>query len=164
MVHSRLWKVDSYSSHHWILFFTGLSPQFHILLLYDPFWLLPRICSSVFHAASSLETSWPKSRMHVLLLSSLIPQYGVYLQNTLEDNYLCLWVPVITACRVLGLRIEETATSYGGYLRIYWISSRGQPTLWFSSLGAERGANNSPPYKINLLWNVAQASDCELLL
>jgi hypothetical protein len=35
---------------------------------------------------------------------------------------------VTTAWRVLGLRIE-TASRYGGLLRIYWISSSGQPTV-----------------------------------
>jgi hypothetical protein len=29
---------------------------------------------------------------------------------------------------VLRLRMEEMATIYGGYLGMYWISSRGQPT------------------------------------
>jgi hypothetical protein len=37
--------------------------------------------------------------------------------------------PVTTAWGVLRLRIEETASRYGGQLRIYWISSRGQPTV-----------------------------------
>jgi hypothetical protein len=35
---------------------------------------------------------------------------------------------VTMAWRVLRLRMEETPFSYGGQLRIYWISSRGQPT------------------------------------
>jgi hypothetical protein len=39
-----------------------------------------------------------------------------------------MWVPVITAWRVLGLRIEETASGWGRKQRIYWISSRGQTT------------------------------------
>jgi hypothetical protein len=44
---------------------------------------------------------------------------------------------VTTAWRVLRLRMEETASSYGGKLRIYSISSGGQPT--------RDGANNSSP-------------------
>jgi hypothetical protein len=36
---------------------------------------------------------------------------------------------VTTAWRVLGLRIEDTASRYGGWLRMYWISSRGEPTV-----------------------------------
>jgi hypothetical protein len=35
---------------------------------------------------------------------------------------------VTTAWRVLRLQMEEKASRYGGQLRIYWISSRGQPT------------------------------------
>jgi hypothetical protein len=35
---------------------------------------------------------------------------------------------VTTAWRDLRLRMEEKASRYGGQLRIYWISSRGQPT------------------------------------
>jgi hypothetical protein len=31
--------------------------------------------------------------------------------------------------RVFRLRMEETASRYGGLLRIYWISSRAQPTM-----------------------------------
>jgi len=38
------------------------------------------------------------------------------------------WVPVTAAWRVVILRMEETASRYGGKLRIYWISSDGQPT------------------------------------
>jgi hypothetical protein len=34
-----------------------------------------------------------------------------------------------TAWRVLKLRMEETASRYEGQLRIYRISSRGQPTM-----------------------------------
>jgi hypothetical protein len=34
---------------------------------------------------------------------------------------------VTTACRVLGLRMEERAARYGRLLRVYLISSRGQP-------------------------------------
>jgi hypothetical protein len=35
---------------------------------------------------------------------------------------------VTTSWRVLRLRLEETPSSFGGKLRIYWIRSRGQPT------------------------------------
>jgi len=35
---------------------------------------------------------------------------------------------VTTALRVLRLRMEEKARRYGGYLRIYQISIREQPT------------------------------------
>jgi hypothetical protein len=52
---------------------------------------------------------------------------------------------VNTAWRVLRLRMDETPSSYGGQLRIYWISSRGQPTRGDPLiLGVGRGANNSP--------------------
>jgi hypothetical protein len=36
---------------------------------------------------------------------------------------------VTSPWRVLRLRMEETASKYGCYLRIYWISSRGQLTI-----------------------------------
>jgi hypothetical protein len=39
-----------------------------------------------------------------------------------------IWVPLTTAWRILELRKEETDSRYGGQLRIYWISSRGQLT------------------------------------
>jgi hypothetical protein len=35
---------------------------------------------------------------------------------------------VTTAWRILRLRVKATASRYGGWLRIYWISSRGQST------------------------------------
>jgi hypothetical protein len=35
---------------------------------------------------------------------------------------------VTTAWLILRLQMEQTPSSYGGQLRIYWISSRGQPT------------------------------------
>ena len=38
------------------------------------------------------------------------------------------WVPVTTARRVLRLCGWTNGFQYGGQLRIYWISSRGQPT------------------------------------
>jgi hypothetical protein len=55
---------------------------------------------------------------------------------------------VTTAWRILRLWMEETPSSFGGQLRIYWISSHGQPTRggpgWSSSLRVGRGANNLP--------------------
>jgi hypothetical protein len=61
--------------------------------------------------------------------------------------------PVTTAWRVLRLRMEEKACRYGGWLRIYWISSRGQPTGGGPpAFGVGRGANNPPTVKpFNLL-------------
>jgi hypothetical protein len=35
---------------------------------------------------------------------------------------------VIMAWRVVRLRMEETPSSFGGQLRVYWIRNRGQPT------------------------------------
>jgi len=55
-------------------------------------------------------------------------------------------VTVTTARRVLGLWMEVTASRYGGYLRIYSISSSEQPARggpWGCGLGG--GANNSSP-------------------
>jgi hypothetical protein len=47
---------------------------------------------------------------------------------------------VTTAWRVFRLRMEETPSSYGGKLRMYWIYSRGQPSrggppAWGLSVG-----------------------------
>jgi hypothetical protein len=39
------------------------------------------------------------------------------------------WVLVTTACRVLMLQREKTASRCGGVLQIYWIRCRGQPTM-----------------------------------
>jgi hypothetical protein len=39
-----------------------------------------------------------------------------------------MWVPLTTTWRVLVFRMEETASRYGRYLRIYWIGSRRRPT------------------------------------
>jgi hypothetical protein len=51
---------------------------------------------------------------------------------TMQELYLFVSVTamlggslVTTAWRVLRLRMEETPSSYGGKLRIYWLSSRG---------------------------------------
>jgi len=38
------------------------------------------------------------------------------------------WIPVITARRVLVLRVEKMMSRYREQLRVYRISSRGQPT------------------------------------
>jgi len=37
------------------------------------------------------------------------------------------WVPVTTAWRVFRLRMEETASRYGGWLRLHWLRSQEQP-------------------------------------
>jgi len=37
-------------------------------------------------------------------------------------------VLVTVSWQVLGLRMEETASRYGGYLWMYWVSSHAQPT------------------------------------
>jgi len=65
------------------------------------------------------------------------------------------WVPVTTAWRVLGLRMEETAYRYGRYMWTYWISSRGQPT---SGGPPARDLRTKTPYrkKKSLLRNVTQ--------
>jgi hypothetical protein len=44
------------------------------------------------------------------------------------NNVMLIWSPVTRLWRVLRLRMEETASRYGRQLRMYWISSRGQPT------------------------------------
>jgi len=38
-----------------------------------------------------------------------------------------MWVPVTKARRVLGLRLGKTASRYSVLVRMYWISSHGQP-------------------------------------
>jgi hypothetical protein len=39
-----------------------------------------------------------------------------------------MWVTVTTTWRLVRCRMEGTASGYGGWVRIHWISSRGQPT------------------------------------
>jgi len=66
--------------------------------------------------------------------------------NLLCSFYHAMWVPVTTACCILGLRMEETASRYGGQLRIYWISSRGKPTVGgYIAWAVGRWAKNSWP-------------------
>jgi hypothetical protein len=56
--------------------------------------------------------------------NSFITPFGIllYILSMLGGSF------VTTAWCVLRLRMEETPSSFGGWLRIYWISSRGQPT------------------------------------
>jgi len=44
------------------------------------------------------------------------------------DDCCMVWTLVTVAWRVFWLRIKNTASGYVGYLRMYWISSREQPT------------------------------------
>jgi hypothetical protein len=59
---------------------------------------------------------------------------------------------VTAAWRVLGLRIEETASRYGGYLRIYWISSRRQPTVGGPPAWRLGGGLTTFPVKLNICY------------
>jgi hypothetical protein len=64
-----------------------------------------------------------------------------------------------TAWCVLRLRMEEKASRYGGQLRIYWISSRGQPTrggppAW--GLGRGLTTPHRKKKKRNMLRNVTK--------
>jgi hypothetical protein len=49
--------------------------------------------------------------------------WAISIQSTMLGGSL-----VTTAWRVLRVRMEETPSSFGGQLRIYWLCSRGQPT------------------------------------
>jgi hypothetical protein len=55
------------------------------------------------------------------------------------------WVPVTTAWRVLGLRMEERPPIWRLAANILNKQSRTADTGWSSSLGFGRGANNSSP-------------------
>jgi len=85
---------------------------------------------------------------------------------------------VTTAWRVFRLRMKMTASRYGGQLRIYWISSRWQPTRggpppWWLGVGLRiphhkkvicdelSGAGNffSSPPRPNRLWGLPREGD-----
>jgi hypothetical protein len=60
---------------------------------------------------------------------------------------------VTMAWRVLRLRMEETSSRNAGQLRIYWISSRGQPTrggspAWVLGVGLTTTVKNKLVTKI----------------
>ena len=61
------------------------------------------------------------------------------------------WVPVITAWRVLGLRMEERPPIWWVAANILNKQSRTADKGWSSGLGVGRGVNKSSPYKRILL-------------
>jgi hypothetical protein len=65
---------------------------------------------------------------------------------------------VTTAWRVLRLRMEETPSSFGGQLRIYWISSRGKRKRGgHPSWGLCVGLTTAHPKRIMLLWEFSRS-------
>ena len=56
-----------------------------------------------------------------------------------------MWVPVITAWRVLKLRMEEWPPIWRVAVNKLNKQSQTADEGWFSSLGVGRGANNSSP-------------------
>jgi hypothetical protein len=65
---------------------------------------------------------------------------------------------VTTAWRVLVLRIEETASRYGGLLRIYRISSREQPTVGGPPAWAMGGGLTTLPRKNHYVLRITTHS------
>ena len=61
------------------------------------------------------------------------------------------WVPVTTAWRVLGLRMEEWAPIWRAAANILTKQSRIPHKWWSSSMGVGQGANNSMPLKLALI-------------
>jgi hypothetical protein len=55
------------------------------------------------------------------------------------------WVPITTAWRVLGLRMEEPPTIWRVVANILNKQLRSADKGWSSSLGVGRSANNSSP-------------------
>jgi hypothetical protein len=68
------------------------------------------------------------------------------------------WVPVLTARRVLRLRMEERHPTRRVAVNILNKQSRTDDTGWSSSLGVGRGATKSSPYKTFVMKHV-----CEML-
>jgi hypothetical protein len=67
-----------------------------------------------------------------------LPQGGLYCRH--RSHAMLGWSLITTACRVLRLQEQETASSYGGQLQMYWISSRwqmtsGGPPAWGLGVG-----------------------------
>jgi len=72
-------------------------------------------------------------------------------------NIYILRVPVKRVCHILGLWMEETASRYGGNLRIHWICSCKQPTKGGPPvLGLGEGLTIPHLKKESLLRNVTQ--------
>jgi hypothetical protein len=65
---------------------------------------------------------------------------------------------VTMAWRVLGLWIKKTASRYGGYMRIYWISSRGQPTVGGPPAWGLGGGLTTLPRKSQYLLRITKHS------
>jgi hypothetical protein len=85
----------------------------------------PSLLQSTEYGSSLTAVQWEVvyscGMRHVTLLHSRFPLAALP-SSTLGGSF------VTPARRVLGLWLEETASRYGRKLRIYWISSRGQPT------------------------------------
>ena len=69
----------------------------------------------------------------------------------LRNIKIILWVPVTTAWRVLGLRMEERPPIWRVAANKSNKQSRTADRGWSSSLGVGRGANNASPWKTKLL-------------
>ena len=57
----------------------------------------------------------------------------------------CLWVPVTTSWRVLGMQMEEWPLIWRVAVNKWNKQSRTADKGWSSSLGVGQGANNSSP-------------------
>jgi hypothetical protein len=69
-----------------------------------------------------------KSPPLVPILSQINPIHTIPSYLSKIHFNIVRWSLATTAWRALRLRMEETPSRYGGWLRIYWISTRGQPT------------------------------------
>jgi hypothetical protein len=89
-----------------------------------------------------------------LNVSSLILILKVYILESVFTKIRVKWVPVTTAWRVLGLRMEERPPVMEGSANTLKKQSRRADKRWSSSLGVGRGANNSSPLESMMLRNI----------
>ena len=68
------------------------------------------------------------------------------------------WLPVTMAWCVLRLQMEEWTPIWRVAANILNKQSRIGDKMWSTSFVVGRGANNSPPYKRNLLQNIHQTA------
>jgi hypothetical protein len=71
----------------------------------------------------------------LMLIWTVVGLYGIKIFLLSDFNSILGESLVTTAWRVLRLRMEETPSRCGGYLRIYWITSREQPTRGYPPAG-----------------------------
>jgi hypothetical protein len=109
-------------------------------------------CTYLFHGCPGIET------VDVLTIRTSLHIKLDTLWILLMKHLVLSGSTVTTACHVLGLRIEETASRYGGYLRICWISCRGLPTVGGPPAWGLGGGLTTLPRKTQYLLRITTHS------